>query len=101
MAEVVWTNPAFEDLRQLHQFIARDSKQYANITVRKIRTAAERLEEFPESGRLVPEFSGDWYREVLVGQYRLVYRYLEKKHVVLVLAVVHGSRLLPPIVENR
>ncbi len=101
MAEVVWTNPAFEDLRQLHQFIAHDSKQYANVTVSKIRTAAERLEEFPESGRLVPEFSGGWYREVLVGQYRLVYHYLEKQHVVLVLAVVHGSRLLPPIVENK
>lgn len=47
MAVIAWAGPALEDLRQIHQFIARDSKQYAGIMVRRIRTAVSRLGNFP------------------------------------------------------
>lgn len=56
MAAIAWTGPALEDLRQIHQFIARDSKQYASIMVRRMRTAVSRLGHFPKRGRVVPEF---------------------------------------------
>lgn len=36
--------------------------------------ALHRLIDFPESGRVIPEFSGLGFREVLVGSYRLFYR---------------------------
>ena len=99
MAEVTWSALALEDLRQIHQFISKDSKQYAAILVRSVRSAAERLEKFPESGRLVPELPGSRYREVIVSPYRIIYRYAEDKERVWVLAVIHGSRLVPPIQE--
>ena len=101
MATIAWAGPALEDLRQIHQFIARDSTQYAGIMVRRIRTAVSRLGNFPQSGRVVPELPDGPYREILVGQYRVVYRHLEDRDVVLVLAVIHGSRLLPPLIESR
>lgn len=101
MATIAWAGPALEDLRQIHQFIARDSTQYAGIMVRRIRTAVSRLDNFPQSGRVVPEFPDGPYREILVGQYRVVYRHLGNRDVVLVLAVIHGSRLLPPLIEGR
>ena len=101
MAEIAWAGPALEDLRQVHRFIARDSRQYASIVVRRIRAAVARLAEFPESGRTVPELPGGRYREILVGQYRVVYRHAVDRNIVIVLAVVHGSRLLPPIMESR
>ena len=97
MAEVTWTPPSVEDLRQIHQFISKDSKQYAAIVVRNVRGSAERLRAFPESGRPVPELFGTPYREVIVSPYRVIYRYAKEKNRVWVLAVVHGSRLLPPI----
>lgn len=100
MAEVIWSAPALEDLHQIHQFISKDSKQYAAIVVRTLRSAAERLRQFPESGRRVPELLETRYREVIFPPYRIIYRYAEKKDRVLVLAVVHGSRLLPPIQER-
>ena len=100
MAEIIWTALALEDLRQIHQFISKDSKQYAAIVVRSVRSSAERLKAFPESGRLVPELPGGRYREVIVFPYRIVYRYAEEQNQVLVLAVIHGSRLLPPIQES-
>jgi toxin ParE1/3/4 len=69
--------------------------------VRRIRTAVARLGHFPRSGRILPEFPESQYREILVGQYRVVYRYVEDKDMVLVLAVIHGNRLLPPLIEGR
>ena len=100
MAEIIWTAPAVEDLRQIHEFISKDSKQYAAIVIRSVRGSAERLRKFPESGRLVPELPGSRYRELIVSPYRIVYRYAEEQNRVLVLAVIHGSRLLPPIQES-
>jgi len=100
VAEVTWSALAVEDLHQIHQFISKDSKQYAAIVVRSVRSAAERLRKFPVSGRLVPELPGSRYREVIVSPYRIIYRYAEEKERVWVLAVIHGSRLLPPIQES-
>ena len=101
MAAIAWTGPALEDLHQIHQFIARDSRQYAGIMVRRIRTAVARLGHFPKSGRVVPELPDSQYREILVGPYRVIYRHSEERDIVLVLAVIHGNRLLPPLLEGR
>ena len=100
MAEIIWSASALQELRQIYQFISKDSQQYAAIVVRSVRGSAERLKKFPESGRLVPELPGSRYRELIVSPYRIVYRYAEEQNRVLVLAVVHGSRLLPPIQES-
>lgn len=101
MARVVWTRPALDDLRDVYQFIARDSHLYARTTVEGIRaTVRRRVERFPTSGRVVPEHLNSLYREIVVGSYRAIYRYDEERDVVLVVAVVHGSRQLPPIVDG-
>lgn len=100
MAEVVWTQAALEDLREVYEFIAKDSEGYAQTTVDRIHAGVRRLENFPRSGRLVPEPKRVRYREVLVGSYRVVYRYDEQTDRVLVLAVVHGSRQLPPLSDG-
>lgn len=52
-------------------------------------TASERLALFPESGRILPEFPDLSYREVIVGNYRVVYR--QDGATVWILAVVHGA----------
>jgi plasmid stabilization system protein ParE len=53
--------------------------------VRRIRTAVSRLSNFPQRGRVVPEFPDGPYREILVGQYRVIYRHLEDRDVVFVM----------------
>jgi toxin ParE1/3/4 len=50
-----------------------------------------RLEQFPESGRVVPEFPELPYREVIVSPYRFFYRL--KETTVWVVAVWHGAQL--------
>lgn len=58
----------------------------------KIFEAAERLELFPESGRIVPELNRKEIREVIFGSYRIIYRIRDK--LVEILTVYHSARLL-------
>ena len=49
MAAVRWTQRARDDLRDIHDFIARDSPRAAEALVERLLTATERLAAFPES----------------------------------------------------
>jgi len=92
MAIVRWTQHALDDLRDIHDFIARDSPRAAESLVDRLLTATERLETFPESGRVVPEFPELAYREIIVSSYRVLYR--REANTVWIAAVVHGRRRL-------
>ena len=92
MAAVRWTQRARDDLRDIHDFIARDSPRAAEALVERLLTATERLAAFPESGRVVPEFPALGYREIIVSSYRVLYRLADNN--VWITAVVHGRRLL-------
>jgi plasmid stabilization system protein ParE len=94
MAEVKWTFQAASDLEAVVSFIAVDSIQYAQIFAFDVLEIVERLGIFPESGRSVPETHSKEIREILFGNYRIIYRY--KLDVVEILTVYHGSRILDP-----
>jgi len=50
-----------------------------------------RLENFPESGRIIPEFAELPYRKVIISPYRFFYKI--KADVVWIVAVWHGAQL--------
>ena len=91
--KIVWTEPAVEDLRELHAYIARDSEMYASGFVERIISAAERVAEHPRVGRVVPENNDENVREILYQHYRIIYRV--KNDYIEVLTVIHGARDLP------
>ena len=91
---IVWAKGALADLREIHDYIAKDSKFYAKIQVERIQTATLKLARFPKAGRSVPEFPERTWREVLTGNYRLIYRADPDEWRCVVLAVVHGRQLL-------
>ena len=92
MAPVRWTHRAKVDLQEVYDFIARDSLRAADALVERIVHASERLAAFPESGRIMPEFPTLPYREVIVGNYRVLYRI--EGEAVWIAGVVHGRRLI-------
>ena len=94
MAQVRWTPQAADDLDAIAEFIARDSPHFAGLFVADILQTVDRLADFPESGRIVPEIGDRSIREVIFGSYRIIYR--RRNEVVEVLAVHHGARLLDP-----
>lgn len=90
MAQVRWSLTAGGDLRELEDFIARDSVLHAVQFVDRIVESAETLQTTPQLGRIVPEFSRSDLRELLFRGYRIVY--LLKDEYVTILRVVHGAR---------
>jgi addiction module RelE/StbE family toxin len=94
MAHVRWTLQAADDLEAIVEFIAADSPHFAQLLAVDIVRSVERLATFPLSGRIVPELRKAALRELIIGNYRVVYRV--KKDLVEVLTIHHGARLLDP-----
>ena len=88
--KILWTEPAIEDLRNLHGYIAKDSKEFASTFVGKIILSVDKLTDFPRLGRMVPEADQEAIRELLYHNYRIVYRV--KNDLIEILTVVHGRR---------
>lgn len=87
---VIWTDPAKLDLRDIHDYIARDSQYYAQKVSQDIVDKSEKLNLFPEIGRVVPETDDPNVREIFIYSYRLIYEVLPNS--VQVLALIHGKR---------
>jgi toxin ParE1/3/4 len=79
MAEVVWTEPALDQLNDLTEYIALDKPDAASRLVERVFEATERLAEFPDSGRRPPELVDSVYRELVVPPCRIFYR-REEEH---------------------
>lgn len=88
--QVLWTEPARNDLREIFYFIRAGNPAAARSLVREIQSTVGRLARFPLSGREVPELPETGFREVIIGNYRAIYRVVDNR--VESLAVVHGRR---------
>lgn len=93
MTRVIWSPQAIHDVESIRAFIAQDSPSYGELVARRIVATVERLQSFPESGRLVPERQDPAIREIIVGPYRIVYRFAG--NVAEVVTVFRGSREFP------
>jgi len=94
---IEWSPEALEDIKEIHDYIKKDSPFYAQTVVEKIIAASHELKQFPLRGRVVPELDQEAFRESFVYSYRLIYRTQNKT--VLIVAIIHGSRLLTNV-EN-
>jgi len=93
MSRIVWMPSALDDLKSIRDYIAKDSEYYASKFLDGVFDKAERLVEFPLSGRIVPELGNPSVREIIYGSYRIIYEISNNN--VFVLTVIHGMRLLP------
>ena len=87
-----WSEEALEDIESIATYIEKDSPFYATSVVSKFFEKAETLQDFSKSGRIVPEINDVTIREIFMYSYRLIYKLKEEK--ILLVAVVHGKRLL-------
>jgi addiction module RelE/StbE family toxin len=78
--KVVWTRLARNRLQNIFRFVARDSQARAERLYDDLIGGADRLAMHPLSGPMLPEDAA--YRQLVVHEYRLVYRVAEKKIVV-------------------
>ncbi len=92
MAEVIWTEPALQELDAIAEYISLDNPAAASRLVEEVFDKTERLENFPRSGRIPPELTNSVYREVVVPPCRIFYREDEKR--ILILYVMREERQL-------
>jgi toxin ParE1/3/4 len=90
---VIWSPQSLHDIDSIRAYIAEDSVAYAELVVRRIVVAVERLQAFPDSGRIVPERDSPEIREIVVNPYRIVYR--RRPGSVEIATVFRGSREFP------
>jgi toxin ParE1/3/4 len=94
MADVIWTEPALSDLNDIADYIALDKFSAAQRLVQQVFASVDRLEKFPESGRIPPELESTQYREIIVGPCRIFYRSDNEQNKVFILYVMRGERQL-------
>lgn len=74
MAEIIWTDPALNNLDEIAEYIALHNLPAAKTLVQKVFDKVERLAEFPESGKVPSELTDFNYREVVVSPCRIFYK---------------------------
>ena len=94
---LIWSPTAKFDLKDIAAFIAEDSTSAAERFVRSLFHAVERLADFPESGRIVPEFNDPVLREIIRKPCRIVYRVDNRKRTIEIARVWHAARGTPDI----
>ncbi|ADU32171.1 type II toxin-antitoxin system RelE/ParE family toxin [Evansella cellulosilytica] len=92
MVELVWAESAVKDLEGICNYIAQDSEEYANIFASRVIDTIETIGIFPSSGRVVPELNNDMIREMVLTNYRIIYRINNEK--VEIVRIIHNARQL-------
>jgi len=93
VTSIIWSPQAIRDVESIRAFIAPDSPSYAELIAKRLVAAVERLQSFPESGRMVPERQDPAIREIIVSPYRIVYRL--RSGVAEIATVFRSSRRFP------
>jgi toxin ParE1/3/4 len=100
MVKVIWTDSAIQDLNDIGEYIAKDSERYAEITVEKLFNSVDILEVHPLLGKMIPEFENKNIRELIQGNYRIIYLIMDEFRID-ILTVHNCARLIDNISDFK
>jgi toxin ParE1/3/4 len=92
VARLIWTNQALDDFEALLEYISRDAPMAARRFGQKLFDKVGLLQSNPLLGSVIREDDSQTYREILQGNYRLIYRV--DGEVVYLVTIHHAARLL-------
>ena len=88
-----WSPLAVERISEIAGYIAQDSPVAAEKWIHSIFSRVEQVKDFSQSGRFVPEINRKDIRELIIANYRIIYRI--ETRVVSILTVRHSRQILP------
>ncbi len=91
--KILWSPLAFERATEIVDYIARDKPEAATRWIHTVFSKVEQLRSHPEIGRMIPEINEHHFRELIYGNYRIIYR-IETKQIS-ILTIRHGKQILP------
>jgi len=93
--ELTWSPVARDDLHDIILFIACDNPNRAISFGYELISETDRLQEFPDFGRVVPEYTNDNIREIIFRPYRIVYRVNHQQKLCEIARVWHSAPGIP------
>ncbi|MCH8557383.1 MAG: type II toxin-antitoxin system RelE/ParE family toxin [Balneolia bacterium] len=94
MAQIIWTEPALQELDEIADYISLDNPDAARNLVQKAFERVAHLASHPESGKPVEELEVSVYREIVLPPCRIFYRLADDK--VYIIYVTREERLFDP-----
>jgi plasmid stabilization system protein ParE len=91
--KLIWSPLAIDRVAEISQYIAEDNLNASKKWVNSIFQVVERLEQFPRSGHIVPEIRQEDFREIIHGNYRIIYKLEDEQ--ISILTIRHGKQILP------
>ena len=91
--KIIWSPLAISRVTEIAEYILMDNPVAAEKWIDEIFNRVLQLKTYPKSGRMVPELEIEEIRELIYGNYRIIYRIIEKA--IVVLTVRHGRQILP------
>jgi len=91
--KIVWSPVAIDRVSEIAGYIAQDNKAAAENWIETVFQRVEQLKRFPESGHVVSETDNKTLKELIYGNYRIIYRFEEKR--ISILTVRHGKQIMP------
>ncbi len=91
MVRLNWTFQAKDDLKAIAEYISRDSKRYAKLQVIRIKNRTRILKTQVRSGKIVPEINKENIRELIEGNYRIIYKTVKDNRID-ILTIHHSAR---------
>jgi plasmid stabilization system protein ParE len=90
--KITWAPRAKRRAIEYAEYIALDKEEAAYEWLEKIFNEVERLKEFPEQGRVVPEIGRPDVREIIYMSHRIIYMIGARR--IRIMTVIHGRQLL-------
>jgi len=90
---IQWSPLAVDRVSEIADYIAQDDPLAADKWVRSVFDRVKQVKNFSKSGRYVPEINRRDIRELVYGNYRIIYRI--ETRAVSVLTVRHFKQILP------
>ncbi|MBA3003678.1 MAG: type II toxin-antitoxin system RelE/ParE family toxin [Desulfurivibrio sp.] len=91
--KIIWSPLAVDRASEIADYITLDNPTAATRWVERIFEKVNALSSSPEIGRKAPKINREEIRELLFGNYRILYR-IEKSHIS-ILTIRHGKQILP------
>lgn len=91
--KIIWSPLAIDRASEIAEYIAQDKPPAAEKWINTVFSKVAQLKSSPEIGRVVPEIRNDRFRELIYGNYRIIYR-MERKQIS-ILTIRHGKQILP------
>lgn len=91
MVRIKWLKSATTDLQEINDYISLDSKRYAKLQVERIYQKIQILKIQPLIGKQVKEIKNTAIRELVEGNYRIIYKIVSYDSIH-ILMIHHGAR---------